>query len=720
MTYISFDEGGKPAAYVYYPNNAPMEAGLIVNGDLQPVGNIASIYYAGGAIDEPICQSVDVVPRIDAIGQAVARRRRDAITLYVTETHKEAEELQKTLDRFATGSIVATAGDYESVCKWEKERFHYSSIICMARGETLDALYEVFSKRNNVRQFYVETETFTFESKDELDKFVRQNSARSRGDTKRYADACRALGERIDEEERDRAALEVRFTEDWDKDAPTPEPLGESAHTIADEFRVPFRAVAIMFLTAYSAIQNGARVPWGRGIVDPFISCSLIGGTGDAKSPVLDLTIKPLLALGKQERARAADRQKDEKALVKTLAEIENKRAKAEMAKELTKNERDEKAFKLIDDSYQTIKRKLAVASADAHTYVVTGWKSAQEAERILAANANTARVLNQTDRGCLVALHEGARILGATQGDRFATDQMTIISNILDGCFNDSGRNKYPPDLPLKGSILACVQPETLTVDQVTSIAGQGGLGRLFWTAFPEAKEDIKKGSEKLPWHDLFNIELPPKEYRLANEADKIYVEWRQSLVDRKRAASRQGNIIKKGFLSKLRFGGLKVALNFHLIEEASKRAGGAIDEPDSEIGAATMRMAIGFCEAMIEEFDKTFRFIKNVRETRDQQPANILDGLSQPALALYQYAVKRGWMALTELNQVPGLYFFRTQTKRSAAEKELIDRGLWIIGEHEHKNKRRAVIDETRRVTDQEVLYHGETENQEGLEEV
>lgn len=718
MTYISFDEGGKPVAYAYYPNNAPMEVGLIVNGDLQP-GNIHSIYYAGGAIDEPLCLRVDEVPGIDEIGQTLARRRREATTLYITETHEGAEELQKALDRFTTGSIVATAGDFDHLYLWKDwNKVRAPTLVCMARGETLDALHEL-GKPLGKRVIYVETETFTFESKEAFDNHVRQNSARSRGDTKRYADACRALGERIDEEERDRAALEVRLAEDWDKDAPTPTPLGESVHMIADEFRVPFRAVAIMFLAAYSAIQNGARVPWGRGIVDPFLSCSLIGGTGDAKSPVLDLTIKPLLALGEQERARAADRQKDEKALVKTLAEIENKRAKAEMAKELTKNESDEKAFKLIDDSYQTIKRKLAVASADAHTYVVTGWKSAQEAERILAANANTARVLNQTDRGCLVALHEGARILGATQGDRFATDQMTIISNILDGCFNDSGRNKYPSDLPLKGAILVCVQPETLTVDQVTSIAGQGGLGRLFWTAFPEAKEDIKKGSEKLPWHDLFNIKLPPKEYRLADEADKIYVGWRQSLVDRKRAASRRGNIIKKGFLSKLRFGGLKVALNFHLIEEASKIAGGEIDEPDSEIGAATMRMAIGFCEAMIEEFDKTFRFIKNVRETRDQQPANILDGLSQPALVLYQYAVKRGWMALTELNQVPGLYFFRAKTKRSAAEKELIDRGLWIIGEHEHKNKRRAVIDETRRVTDQEVLYHGETENQEGLEE-
>ena len=489
--------------------------------------------------------------------------------------------------------------------------------------------------------------------------------------------------------------------EDWTQDVDLPPRMQKAARAIADKFHAPIRSVAAMLICAFLARQGHerARLKRGGSVVYPYLGVNVVGESGAGKSPIMKMVVAPLRDLDRLEGERARERKKNLEPLKKARKSASDNLAKAELATKTAKGEanKERRAEELAREIWESTDRDYRRANAPAHKSLLK-YASAQGVKLDLARNADAARTLDEVNDGALIWLDEGARLLAITQGASYGLDVFAAISELLDVTTNggttakgEGAADKYDADLEIGAAILAAIQPGTIRADKIDSISAQGGLNRFFWVYLPYAWKATKLDditNALAPWYSLFKIVFPPNEYRLGDAADRVYQEWRDNDLQRLRnEAKRRGDDTKVAFLSKLDESVLRVALGFHLILEATKIDDGLATLPELIIGADVMRMAIDFCRAMIEERDKTFRQIGFARESRDKRR------LSQDAQKVYDYLVTRGnWCSLTEIQAACNCY--RDAAKRDVIDQELIEAGLMIIGKHEQKDKRHAVI--------------------------
>ena len=489
--------------------------------------------------------------------------------------------------------------------------------------------------------------------------------------------------------------------DDWTQDVDLPPRSKVAARALADKFHAPIRSFAAMALCALLARQGHerARVNVGGRCVYPYLGVSVVAGSGRGKSPVMKAFVAPLLDLNKREAVRAKERRKNLDPLKKARKSASDQLAKAELATRTAKSqadkERAEEAEKLAREIWEETDRNFQRANAPDHKFIIK-YASAGGVKLDLAANAAAARTLDEVNDGALIWLDEGARLLSITQGASYGLDVCATLSEVLDVTTNggttvkgDGAADKYDADLELGAAILVAIQTASIRADKIDTIRSQGFLNRLLWVYVPYSYEATTLDdiiTTLNPWFDLFKVELPPNEYRLDDEADQIYREWRAGeLQELKNDAYRRGYEDKVGFLSKLDEIVIRVALGFHLEQEATKIDEGLATLPRLLIGASTMRMATAFCKAMIEERDKTLRQIGLARERNKRR-------LSTDAQKVYDCLVAHGgWASIEEIRAKKRAY---RDKRRADIDEELEKAGLMIIGNDEQKDKRHAVI--------------------------
>lgn len=407
-----------------------------------------------------------------------------------------------------------------------------------------------------------------------------------------------------------------------------PKRMKEVAEALSKKFHTPITANAAVMLAMFLGKQgHETRLKHCGRVVYPYMGVIVVGESGTGKSPMQKFIAAPLFELDKKEGALAKERNAD----VKVLARANDKAEKA-LADAIYAG--DKEAESHAREVWTEINRRYRRAKAPGHQYVVY-FQSGKGIIDSISKNGYSDELLDKTRAGCVVLVDEGARLLSASLGGNAALDFAVDIALCLDTGLNkgvtkttQSAEEKYGVQL-VAGSVIIGIQPGAHKVDRVDSIVSMGTWNRFCYVGLPWVDEmtTLDDISDKLkPWYRLFEIELPPNEYRLSDDADKVYREWREgSLKRRRKDARRAGDLPKASFLTKLDEGVLRVALGFHLVNEATKIDEGLATLPTLEVTADEMKAAIAFCEALIDERDRAINLIKYARETRDDAPLSL-----------------------------------------------------------------------------------------------
>lgn len=623
--------------------------------------------------------------------------RVDLATILFITLDLDGIELNRRLRSLGDDSPVLTAGSSPEDEHGQRQRYvtrwagYFKRLVKVKGkhvyivGDQLDEMKEIaqYAFNNGARAFLVDNaqllESLTGNAPG-LDVISKEWKGR---DEERREQARRILMEADPEQE-----------EDWTRSVRLPQRLGNAVKANSDKYHKPFRSNALAFLVPYAArFGESQRLRYDEGDYYAYLAGIMVGNSGSGKSPIMKAGVKELLARLVKETMEAEGRSKNHNALTSALKKANEKVAKAEQAvaegvenaeklREVAERERDEIAVRLKRANNLPYK-------------CIVKYASPSGVKLDLADNAKRARDLDVPLLGTLVWLDEAARILAATQGTNYTLDVFALLSELLDRTFNsgrtskgDSAADKGDNDLLLAASLLMGIQPGLIRVEQLDAFIKQGFLNRFLWVYLPysyKADEHNDITDDLAPWYRLFNVKLPPNEYRLGEAAERIFQDWSDNkLQQMKNNARLQRDEATVGFLTKLDDITLRLALVFHLMIESTKIDEGRATLPELIIGADVVRMAIEFAEAMIEEREKTFRLMRS-RRVRSQSE------LSPDAQKVYKFLVGKGWTTVTAVQKEVAA--FRDDKRRDAIIVELVDAGLLIVGEHEQKKKLCAI---------------------------
>lgn len=511
-----------------------------------------------------------------------------------------------------------------------------------------------------------------------------------------------------------RRATPLKEVDDKKVLAILPERLRGAAQALASKFHVSVFTSSLILLTTFLARHGHKRANLIRGgkSVYPYIGVILVGESGSGKSPLVGFATAPLETLSDMEAERRKPDAARAPALKKLVDEAVKRHESAFLAHDAAKESADTEEIKRAEETEKKALQRLQEATAEyykiaapTHNYLPQ-WASDKGVDWDLSENDWSAEQQGKTPDGALVYFDEGADILGLANGVQTTKKWLAYIGKLLDTTPNtgrtvthESASGKYGRR-KIGASFIIGIQPGAIEVDKIKTITSQGSLNRFYWANIPDVDElPTLDDPDLTEWEQVLKLALNPCCLQLSEGAEKVYVDFHDKDLPRLRRQARDfDEHDKKSSLSKFDSNVIRVAMGFHLIGEATR----IIETNDAplvkrEIDADTMRAAVEYCRIAIDERDVTIDTIR--KEKKNFVPARSLD-----AQRMYQHQAKNArdqWTNRSHFSRnTPTLNLWDkgNRERADAAEQELIDAGLWIIGQYGQKaGKRRAItIDE------------------------
>ena len=500
-----------------------------------------------------------------------------------------------------------------------------------------------------------------------------------------------------------------------------PERLQKATKALASKFHVGAFAASSVLLTAFVAKQGHKRAIIKRGgdEVSPYIGVVLVGESGSGKSPLVRYAIKPFKTLTDKEKEKRKDDKPKEPALKKLVDEANKRYESANFALEAAKENADPdeiaKAEENADKEFSRLKDAIvahAKVAAPLHNYTPQ-WASDKGVDWDLSQNDWSAEKQGKTPDGALVVFEEGSDILGFVNGKQTSQKWLNYMARLLDVTKNtgktvthESARDKFD-ERDIGCCFIILIQPGAIEADNSKTIVSTGSMNRFFWATVPDVDDlptDDDVTADLKPWEELFLLDLKAENLQLDDDAQQILDDFCLKELPSQRG---QARVLKKktkrAFLSKLKFRVLQIARAFHLIKEGSRLLDTNDKQVKSLIDADTMKKAIEYCRVAVIERDNALEMIRNEKK-EDNVPSISLD-----AQTIYNHQVKHAKDEWTNRSRFAAsapklsLWTKANEERANAAEQELIDAGLWIIGQYGAKrNKRRAItLDEPNAIT-------------------
>lgn len=557
--FIRFDDNGAPIEYAYEVDGCVdvSDLGKVVGGDLEHTGVVGAVpYIAGGKAEYPFPQS------LDDIGKKIAQRRRDAVSLYITETHAGADELQTTLDRFNIEAVAASAGGFGYISNWKHWNFQclfpkVRTVYFIAKADALTEMKKV-NVDTSTRVIYVESDVLAFDSKEEFDALITRGE---RIQTSILRDADRKLADirLVEKEKRDQE--EFQTAEEW-------EPIGtmEPFETASIEyykaqFAPPSTCVFQMLVNWLNFIgEKGTFIHEGR-ITKPYEAVTTLGEKSIGKSTLIDAC---------NERARY-------------WQDFET-------------------------DTY----------GKDALSFVI-GYGSAAGLDEALSLNASIAKNRGVKSSGASITHHEAQDIFSSTRGGGFTLGEWGAFSSIYDGTYNDKlvvgrdcafrsvGRQFYQAGFNFG------IQPKCFTYADSAKLESQGFDVRSLFAMIPFIKGMGRKKSFKgvfNGYYDLYDAAYNTTDfgiYSFDEKALEFYNDWETK--NQIRCDELHGTPLF-AYVNRLPQHAKKFALGLSIAYEIRKKGFPELD--DVKLAPLDIaEHAVKLAEASVIDRKKTLRFV-------------------------------------------------------------------------------------------------------------
>lgn len=506
-------------------------------------------------------------------------------------------------------------------------------------------------------------------------------------DEERYEKACQRLKERLEaKQDAEEKPLDLSCMASEFKTA---------IETFFDKFHVPQEILALLGCHGFLARHGHEYINFEMGDIEvsPYFGDVLSGRSASKKSTAMKHFIQiPLERLQAHEAARLGTR------LTTAALDLEIAKSDYRTVKKKKGATKEE-----IDAAQSEVeKAQKALWATTPHRYLIHAGSSAG-ATFVLSENRVCSEARGELDHGAIEIKHDAVRETRSTLGGPFTLDNNMGYTHLVDITDNDGACKGsksakdiygYIPDIGM--SYVWGTHPGEKKFSD-DNLFTTGTFNRGFFVNIPRTARAPFNDQLKalVPWYDLYLVELPPIKLDFAPKAEEDFHEWNDGEInDLILVAIETRSESSEDYLLRAPEYTIGLAMGFHQINRAStwkkesKDIGGHIPLQVWTLAKEVFRRLYQRREESIET---VYSSKKNIPEKADFLPLSAKARKYYAVVKRKQKELGKVWLTYSEIR--PGLSN-KTSKYADECEKELLNAGLLIIGEREHKGKRRPVI--------------------------